>query len=355
MLKPYWPRGPNQLPRIGVLKLVPKVHKLVGPIGTDTWKELKSRPIRGAENDPMKVPSRALYFLLQKMLTDFQGIFPTVNTSNQSNNFTVLAGCDDYTARLNKLRLNSDLYSKTFLVSADFGDAFTETQIPRLQESISVTGHLLGYEKSKIDLLRSLVDLIFSNCYFLTPFGLFRQSRGMPMGDYSSRDSLDVDLTRSEYEIITLVSDLPLKLHLYVRLVDDISIIAQGNISDLVKLLDIISERYPSMPLNVQISMAYSRFLDLHIYNMKPAKGQEYGLSTTLAYKEHSTFSYTPKTSNIHEGYKTSVVPISLYRAYSRCTEPRDINHHVSFMKNIVKARNQDPTSVAKKYKSFFI
>ena len=109
------------------------------------------------------------------------------------------------------------------------------------------------------------------------------------------------------------------------------------------------------MPLNVQISMAYSRFLDLHIYNMKPAKGQEYGLSTTLAYKEHSTFSYTPKTSNIHEGYKTSVVPISLYRAYSRCTEPRDINHHVSFMKNIVKARNQDPTSVAKKYKSFFI
>ena len=57
---------------------------------------------------------------------------------------------------------------------------------------ISVIGHLLGYSKAKIDL-----------------------------------DSLDLDLTRSEYEIITLVRALPLKIHLYARLVDDISIIAQ--------------------------------------------------------------------------------------------------------------------------------
>ena len=354
ILKPHWPRGPVQVPRIGVLKLVPKVHKLVGPIGADTWKDLKSRPIRGAENDPMKVPSRALYHLLQDMLRDFRAIFPTVNASTQFNNFTVLAGCDDYTARLNNLNLDSDLYSRTFLVSADFSDAFTETQVPRLQESISVTGHLLGYEKSKIDLMRTLVELVFSNCYFCTPFGLFRQTRGMPMGDYSSRDSLDLDLTRSEYEIITLVMDLPLKIHLYVRLVDDISIIAQGEFSDLIILLNIISERYPSMPLNLQISFAYSRFLDLHIYNMKPEEGLGYGLSTTLAYKEHSTFSYTPWSSNIHDGYKTSVVPISLYRAHARCTEPKDVNHHVDFMKNIIKARNQDPKSVVRKYKSFF-
>ena len=118
------------------------------------------------------------------------------------------------------------------------------------------------------------------------------------MGDFSSRDSLDVDLTRSEYEIITLVKNLPLKLHLYARLVDDISIIAQGKFSDLILLLNIIRERYPSIPLNVQISYSYSRFLDLHIYNMKPSEGLGYGLSTTLAYKEHSTFSYTPSTSN---------------------------------------------------------
>ena len=99
----FWPRVPVQSPRIGVLKLVPKVHKLNDPIDNETWKELKSRPIRGAENDHMKVPSKALYAMLQQMLSEFGDIFPAVNTSNQLKNFTVLAGCDDYIARLNNL------------------------------------------------------------------------------------------------------------------------------------------------------------------------------------------------------------------------------------------------------------
>ena len=173
------------------------------------------------------------------------------------------------------LQLDSSDYSRTFLISADFSDAFTMTQIPRLQESISVVGYIIDYSKPRIDLLRSLVDLVFSNCYFCTPTGLYRQSKGMPMGDYASRDGLDVDLTRSEFEIISLIGDLGLKIHLYTRLVDDISIIAQGEFKEVIKLLDILSERYPSMPLNVQVSMRYSRFLDLHIYNMRDIEARK--------------------------------------------------------------------------------
>ena len=151
---------------------------------------------------------------------------------------------------------------------------------------------------------------------------------------------------------ISLLNFLPLRLHLYARLVDDISIVAQGEISDVKKLLNIMSERYPTMPLNFQISFGYSRFLDLHVYNFLPLVPDErYALTTTLAYKDNSTFCYTPKTSNIHCGYKTAIVLISLYRAHTRCSDQADINHHIQFMKNIVKARNQDPSSVIRKYK----
>ena len=123
-----------------------------------------------------------------------------------------MTGCDDYLDRLGRLQLDKNQFSNTFLISADFSDAFTETQIPRLQESISVIGSILKYQKQIIDLMLALVDLVFSNCYFLTPSGLYRQSKGMPMGDFSSRDGLDCALTASEYEIIFLVNLLPVKI-----------------------------------------------------------------------------------------------------------------------------------------------
>ena len=79
MLSSHWPKISISKPRIGVLKLVPKIHKLVGPFTSESWAELKSRPIRGAESDPMKIPSKALYSLLQKMLKDFSRTFPVLN------------------------------------------------------------------------------------------------------------------------------------------------------------------------------------------------------------------------------------------------------------------------------------
>ena len=54
----------------------------------------------------------------------------------------------------------------------------------------------MKYKKSKIDLITSLVELVFRNCYFKTPYGIYGQTKSMPMGDYSSRDNLDIDLAR---------------------------------------------------------------------------------------------------------------------------------------------------------------
>ena len=71
MLFEKWPKKRQIKPKIGVIKLLPKVHKLSGPINSESWVGLKSRPIRAAENDPMNEPSRALYRFLHEMLDKF--------------------------------------------------------------------------------------------------------------------------------------------------------------------------------------------------------------------------------------------------------------------------------------------
>ena len=148
---------------------------------------------------------------------------------------------------------------------------------------------------------------------------------------------------------------LELNVKNYVRLVDDISIFCQHDFKKTRDLIEIMVDQYPGMPLNYQVSFGYSRFLDLHIYNMYTDQQEtSYNMTHTLAYKEHSSFSYTPSFSNIHSKYKTAVIPISLFRIHTRCIRDEDINHHLSFMIRIVKNRNQDPKLVQEKIENFF-
>ena len=56
LVKSLWPKEPFKNHRIGVMKLIPKVHKLKGKITPDSWKKLPSRPIRGAEIGPYSFP-----------------------------------------------------------------------------------------------------------------------------------------------------------------------------------------------------------------------------------------------------------------------------------------------------------
>ena len=147
---------------------------------------LSSRPIRGAESDPMKEPSRVLYKLLKKMLGQFRDKFSSLGF-DRTFGFPVLKGCDDFLDRLHDVKLVSSRMMETIMLTSDFSDAFTETGIDRLQESICVVGNIIDLDISTTALMKKLVVLVFSNCYFYTPSGLYRQTRGMPMGDYSSR------------------------------------------------------------------------------------------------------------------------------------------------------------------------
>ena len=94
-------------------------------------------------------------------------------------------------------------------------------------------------------------------------------------------------------------------------------------------------------------------FLDLHINNICKSDS-EYKLEHSLAYKEHSSFSYTTMYSNIHDKYKHAIVPISLYRIHTRCTEKPDIDNHLLFMSRILRTRMQDSQVVREKRQKFF-
>ena len=185
LLNTNWPREPRNH-RIGIMKLVPKVHKLSGIITSESWKTLPSRPIRGAELDPINSPSRVLYSLLNNIISKFKILYEN-HRGMIPYDFPVIKGCDEYSKRVQQLRLKASQMMMTTFISADFGDAYTETGISSLQESIRLIGDLIGVENFEIDLMIKLVHLVFSNCYFYTPYGLYRQTRGMPMGDYSSR------------------------------------------------------------------------------------------------------------------------------------------------------------------------
>ena len=188
LLNKFWAKETVQKYRLGVMKLIPKVHKLSGDVHKDSWKNLPSRPIRGAELDPMKQPSRVLFKLLQRMLSQLKANYS--NLTMFQLQYPVLNGCDDYINRLDGLRLKKEQRMKTIMITADFSDAFTETCIKGLKKSILQVGELMDIPYYEIDLMNKLVDLVFLNSYFYTPNGLYRQTRGMPMGDYSSRCTL---------------------------------------------------------------------------------------------------------------------------------------------------------------------
>ena len=192
---------------LGILKILPKIHKIKGEIDKETWRLLSSRPIRGAECDPNNIPSKALYKMLQEMLQGFGALFPKMSKYPNISSFTVLKGCDEYINKISTIELEVDSFNSTYLISADFGDAYTETQIHRLEESITIIGALLNYNKARVDLVVSLMKLVYTNCYFKTPFGIFRQTKGMPMGDVNCQNGKCTTWTIQEWKMHDLKND----------------------------------------------------------------------------------------------------------------------------------------------------
>ena len=173
------------------------------------------------------------------------------------------------------------------------------------------------------------------------------------MGDHSSREGLDNLLLDCELQI--LYDDLAGNCQYYYRMVDDVSTAVVGDFSNVRKIITLFSKFYPdTMPLNIQISFGYSRFLDQHVLKFLHP-GSSFKLTTSLAYKALSLFEYVPYSSNISPRYKGCIVPSFLNRVVRRCTDRPDRQHHIKFLDRMLRHRNQNMTDIKNKFHSFFV
>ena len=85
---------------IGVLKLVPKVHK-IATFDSNSWELLPSRPIRGAENCPVNPYSKTLCKLLQELHSRVKDIM--------NIKYPVILGCNEYSDNIHKVEYLSEI------------------------------------------------------------------------------------------------------------------------------------------------------------------------------------------------------------------------------------------------------
>ena len=137
--------------RVGVMKLVPKIHKIAAPFNSEAWKKLPSRPIRGAENCPINGYSIALCKMLQEMHLQIKVIFETI-TLGQWSRTPIIYGCDEYSKLANTIEYSSDSWDQITIISGDFSDAYTASSLLDLQNSIFKLGNCVNWptEKNRI-------------------------------------------------------------------------------------------------------------------------------------------------------------------------------------------------------------
>ena len=88
---------------------------------------------------------------------------------------------------------------------------------------------------------------------------------GSQWGGHSSREFLDTILLAAEYLFLSVFPNCMF----YQRMEDDISAIFVFGLDDVHANLGVMASNYPEcMPLNIQISFGYSRFLDLSLMKL---------------------------------------------------------------------------------------
>ena len=104
VLKQYFVNS-NPNFRVGVMKVIPKIHK-ISHFDNQAWKDLPSRPIRGAENCPINPYSQALCKLLQEMHVTLK-----CELTKTGIVFPLIYGCDEYSDKIQKLRFDRSEWS----------------------------------------------------------------------------------------------------------------------------------------------------------------------------------------------------------------------------------------------------
>ena len=75
-------------------------------------------------------------------------------------------------------------------------------------------------------------------------------------------------------------------LRFFGRMVDDIFAVIIGPFTQFREFIDMLVKYYPDMALNLQYSLHYSRYLDVHLYKALPEPDvTAFTIKSTLAWK----------------------------------------------------------------------
>jgi hypothetical protein len=179
-----------------------------------------------------------------------------------------------------------------------------------------------------------------------------KQSCGFPMGGHSSREILDTILLASEFRILSVIPNCSV----YQRMVDDISAIFFCDLDIVYSNLVIMAKNYSGcMPLNIQISFGYSRFLDMSIIKLLQDDSSSHIIHTFLCFKELSQFDYVPFNSNVALQYKGCIVPSFIHRASTLCSLSSSRAHNYSLLLKLLTCRGQDMDIIHIKFKKAIV
>lgn len=124
--------------------------------------------------------------LLQELYSKIEDNFYN-GDFGQNFSFPIIYGCEEYSHKVSKISVERGKWNHLTLISGDFSDAYTASSLGDLKDSILYLATIVGWTDDKIELSKSLAELVFENCYFLTPYGILKQSKCFPMGVHSSR------------------------------------------------------------------------------------------------------------------------------------------------------------------------
>lgn len=228
---------------------LPKIHKEGIPI----------RPVVSFVNTPVSVLSSFIQKLIME-LTEFKPQF-TVNNSL------------DFAGRVEQFSLNPN----SMFVSFDVSNLFTS--IPS-QETLPLVTNILKNAKvhdSNINNILILLNFCLSQDFFVFNNQCFKQPDSLIMGSCLSPFLADIFMDNLEKNFI-LTGEHP-EINFWVRYVDDIFCIINGNETTASNLLNKLNNIHPKINFTLEIENNNKiNFLDLTLTNNKTTLKTEFGI-----------------------------------------------------------------------------
>ena len=173
------------------MKLLPKVHKLISTASPNNVTDLTGQPIITAHSWTTSNISRLLGTELDNIILQLKNLFISKNIQ-----FPLIYNSSELIDLLQKQHITdiNDFQLTTF----DFTSLYTKITFQNTINAIISSCKLLKFSRLHRDFLLNLNNFINERNYFSVGQDIYRQTQGVAMGSYHSRQIADLVLLLSE-------------------------------------------------------------------------------------------------------------------------------------------------------------